>query len=574
MQPRFSPDGRWVAYISDAGGGHNVWLMRPDGSDARQLTREAQRLVNSPAWSPDGSTIYVRKHFIQQRSLGAGEIWAYHVSGGAGLQVTERQGWQKDQGEPAISPDGRYLYYSRDITPGIIFEYNKDVHSVIYAVMRRDLRTGEERPFLNRPGGSIGPMPSPDGRHLSFIRRVGTESVLFLRDLQTGEEWPIFDRLDRDMQEIWANHGVYPQYAWLPDSRSLVIYGEGRIWRVNVVERGAEPSYAQIPFRVRIEQQVHEPLVIPQEVAPAEFDVRLLRNVTTSPDGRMVAYGALGRIYTKTLPTGQPRPLLPAQAGVPDEFQSFPSFSPDGRRIAFVTWSDAEGGRVRTAGTDGRNVRTVVNTPGHYTEPSFSPDGRWIVFRSVNADTRRNALWGEETGVFVVPADGSAEPRRVVTSGLEPRFDHTGERLYLRVNRGGQATLISVDLNGGDEVVHFQSEAATQIVPSPDGRWIAFAERWHVYVAAFPQTGRPITVGPSVRRFPVARVSRDAGFSVHWSGDSRRVHWTLGPEYFSRDVERSFAWLVEAGPDAAEPEATGVDIGFTRRRTSRRAPLR
>jgi imidazolonepropionase-like amidohydrolase/Tol biopolymer transport system component len=563
MQPRFSPDGRWVAYITDAAGGHNVWLMRPDGSEARQVTRETQRLVNSPAWSPDGSTIYVRKHFIQQRSLGAGEIWAYHVSGGAGLQVTERQGWQKDQGEPAISHDGRYLYYSRDVTPGITFEYNKNVHAVIYAVMRRDLRTGEETAFLNRPGGSIAPMPSPDGRYLSFIRRVGTGSVLFVRDLTTGAEWPIFDRLDRDMQEIWANHGVYPQYSWMPDSRSLVIWGEGRIWRVNVVARGAAPSYAQIPYRVQVDQMVHEPIVVPQEVAPAEFDVRLLRNTTTSPDGRTVAYGALGRIYTKTLPTGQPRPLLPVQAGAPTEFHYFPAFSPDGRRIAFVSWSDSEGGRVRTAGLDGRNVRTVVTTPGHYTEPSFSPDGRWLVYRRVNADSRRNALWGDETGVYVVPVDGSAEPRRVVTAGLEPRFDHTGERIYLRAGRGGRTALISVDLNGGNEVIHFQSDNATQIVPSPDGRWIAFAERFHVYVAAFPQTGRPIDVGPTVRGFPVARISRDAGFAVHWSGDSRRVHWTLGPDYFTRDVERSFAWAAANDTTVAEPEAAGVHIGFT-----------
>jgi imidazolonepropionase-like amidohydrolase/Tol biopolymer transport system component len=562
MQPRFSPDGRWVAYVSDAGGGHNVWLMRPDGSEARQVTRETQRLVNSPAWSPDGTTLYVRKHFIQQRSLGAGEIWAYHISGGGGLQVTERQGWQKDQGEPAISHDGRYLYYSRDVTPGITFEYNKNVHAVIYAVMRRDLQTGEETAYLNRPGGSIAPMPSPDGQYLAFVRRVGTQSMLFLRDLATGEEWPIFDRLDRDMQEIWANHGVYTQYAWMPDSRSLVIWGEGRIWRVNAVARGAEPSYTQIPYRVRVDQQVHEPIRVPQEVAPANFDVRLLRNATTSPDGRLVAYGALGRIYTRGVPTGQARPLMGAQAGAPTEYHFYPSFSPDGRRIAFVSWSDTEGGRVRTAATDGRSARTVVTEPGHYVEPAFSPDGRWIVYRSVGADGRRGRLWGENTGIYVVPADGGAAPRRVTTQGTSPMFDHEGERIYLRANRGGRAALISVDLNGANEIIHFQSDNATQIVPSPDGRWVAFAERFHAYVAPFPRTGRPIDLGPAVRAFPVARISRDAPFSLHWSGDSRRVHWTLGPDYYTRDVGRTFTWLDNGADAPDEPEAVGIPIGF------------
>src|SRR5690606_38839279 len=164
MQPRYSPDGRTIAYISDAGGAHNVWLMDADFTNQRQLTKERQRLVNSPAWSPDGQYIYVRKHFVQQRSLGAGEVWMYHVSGGDGLQVTERNGWQKDAGEPAISPDGRYLYYSKDVTPGQTFEYNKDPYGVIYAIIRRDLRTGEETRYVDRPGGSITPLPSPDGR--------------------------------------------------------------------------------------------------------------------------------------------------------------------------------------------------------------------------------------------------------------------------------------------------------------------------------------------------------------------------------------------------------------------------
>ena len=127
MQPRFSPDGSSVAFISDRDGAFNIWLMDPDGSNIRQISEESNREVNSPSWSPDGQYIFVRKHFVDERSLGAGEVWMYHVSGSSGLQVTERNGWQKDQGEPAISPDGRYLYYSRNVWPGQTFEYDKNV---------------------------------------------------------------------------------------------------------------------------------------------------------------------------------------------------------------------------------------------------------------------------------------------------------------------------------------------------------------------------------------------------------------------------------------------------------------
>ena len=110
MQARFSPDGKQIAYMSDAGGGDNVWVMNVDGTEPRQVTKESFRLLNNPVWHPDGQYIAARKHFTGTRSLGSGEIWMYHANGGAGIQINEKPNWQKDLGEPAFSPDGRYIY--------------------------------------------------------------------------------------------------------------------------------------------------------------------------------------------------------------------------------------------------------------------------------------------------------------------------------------------------------------------------------------------------------------------------------------------------------------------------------
>jgi len=556
MQPRFSPDGRRIAFISDRDGLNNVWTMSPDGSAPRQVSKEKERDVNSPAWSPDGQYVFVRKHYVQARSLGAGEVWMYHSSGGAGLQVTERNGWQKDAGEPAVSPDGRFLYYSKDVTPGQTFEYNKDPYAGIYAVFRRDLVKGDERRVAGGPGGAITPRPSPDGKRLAFIRRDRLKTVLHVRDLATGEERPVWDRLDRDMQEAWAIHGVYTQYAWTPDGRAIVIWAGGKIWRVDVQTGQA----AQIPFTAQVDQTIHEGLRFAQEVAPREFQVRMLRDVRTSPDGRLVAYSALGKVWTKTLPGGEPRRLTRD-----DRLEESPAFSPDGRRLVFTTWTDAEKGRVRVAGVDGSGARDVVRAPGHYTEASFSPDGRWIVFRAVRGDAVRGETHGEEPGIYVVAADGTGEARRVREGGVEPSFDHTGTRVYVREQRGDKRVLLSTDLTGGDERVHFQSENATQIVPSPDGRWVAFAERFNAYVGAFPRTGRTVELGPKVEGYPVARVSRDAGMYLHWSGDSRKVFWSLGPELFTRDLGRTFAFVENGAEQPDPPEAKGVQIGFTQK---------
>lgn len=556
MQPRFSPDGSRIAFISDRSGLNNIWLVNPDGSDPTQVSKESSRDVNSPAWSPDGQYIFVRKHFVERRSLGAGEVWMYHVSGGNGLQVTERNGWQKDQGEPAISPDGRYLYYSKDVTPGQTFQYNKDPYGVIYAIIRRDLRDGTERTLVRRPGGSITPRPSPDGTRLAFIRRVRLNTVLFLRNLETGVEWPIFDGLSRDMQEAWAIHGVYTQYDWTPDGRAIVIWAKGRIWRVDVDARRA----TEIPFTAPMEQVIHHALRFPQEVHPERFPVKMVRDVTTSPDGRLVAYSALGKLRMKQMPDGEVRRVTRD-----DRLEFDPAFSPDGGWLVYTTWRDTDRGRVRVARPDGRNARDVVTTPGHYIEPSFSPDGRWVVYRSAGGDFIRGPTHAEHQGIFIVPTDGASEPRRVSETGFEPQFDHTGERIYLRGFRDNNAVLYSVDLDGDDEIVHFRSDNATDIVPSPDGRWLAFVERHRVYVATFPRTGRPVTVGPETKSHPITRVSANAGTFLHWSADSRTLHWALGPEYFSRDLAATFPFIEGGASEAEDPaaEGEGTQIGFT-----------
>ena len=415
-----------------------------------------------------------------------------------------------------VSPDGERIVF--DLTPGQSFEYNKDPNGTIYAIVRRDLTDGREERAVSVQGGSVAPRLSPDGRTLAYVRRVRLGSHLFLRDLDTGRDRPVFDRLDKDLQEAWAVHGVYPQYAWTPDGRSIVIWGQGKIWRVGVT--GDSATATEVPFTVRVEQTINEALRFKQAVHPDEFPVRMLRDVTTSPDGKAVTYNALGHVSVKSLPDGEPRRLTGA-----GEFEF---------------------------------------------DPAFSPDGQWLVYRSTPADGLRGVDYGEHPGIYVVPADGGAEPRLVTREGSEPQFDHTGARIYLRARRNDKFALYSVDLNGGKEIVHLQSDNAMQVVPSPDGRWIAFEERFNVYIAPFPQTGRPIVFGPDQKAYPTARVSRETGWNLHWSGDSWTVYWSLGPELFSRDLGRTFAFFDRSAqpppgqpftPD--EPETRGVPIGFT-----------
>ncbi len=576
MQPRYSPDGKRIAFTSDRSGGDNVWVMDRDGSHPAQVTKEEFRLTNSAVWAPDGDFLAARKHFTGTRSLGSGEIWLYHRSGGEGTQMVKRPNEQKDLGEPAFSPDGRYLYYSQDVTPGRIFQYNKDPHGEIYAIERLDRVTGRTDRFVRGPGGSVRPTPSPDGKWLAFVRRVRFKTVLLVKDLVSGHERPLFDGLDRDMQETWAIHGVYPAMAWTPDSRAIVVWAGGKIRRV---ERGSGQS-AVVPFHVRDTRRKAEAVRFPVKVAPDRFPVRMLRWVTVSPKGDEVAYEALGHIWVRALcpgggPCGPPGPL---PDGTPrrltkqsDHFELYPSFSRDGRWIVYATWNDEKAGTVRIAPAGGGEGRVVTAEPGLYREPVFSPDGTRIVYQKDTGGFLVTPDWSSDTGLYCVPAAGG-KAALVSRDGFAPQFGEGSDRVYFTKLEQTEASreqredekrvFASCALDGADPREHYVSDNATEFAISPDEKWLAFRERYNAFVTPFVRTGKRIEIGPKSKSLPVARVSKDAGEYLHWSGDSKSLHWSLGPELFTRALPEAFAFLPGASEKLPEAPEKGTPIGF------------
>jgi len=558
MQPRYSPDGRSIAFTSDRSGGDNLWVMDADGKNLRALTKERFRLLNSPAWTPDGMYVAGRKHFTGKRSLGAGEIWLYHRDGGGGgLQMTKKVTEQKDLGEPVFSADGRWLYYSRDASAGKTFQYNKDPNAQIYRIERLDRRTGRIEGVAGGSGGAVRPTPSPDGKWLAYVRRVRSRSVLVLHDLTSGAERVLTDILDRDLQETWAIHGVYPAMDWTPDTKSIVFWARGGIHRVDVASARVTP----IPFKLKTEREIREAIRFPVEVAPERFDVKMLRWVTVDPTGRHVVYQALGKLWVRSLPGGKPRRLTRDNDGV----ELMPAISRDGKLVAYTTWSDARFGDVRVvslSGKGGGKSRRVVKQPGHYLEPAFSPDGKHIVFRKTRGGWLRSPLWSRDPGLYRVAAKGGT-PTRVSRVGSHAHFGADGKTLFYSrrdSKRGLLLEALELEQREVREVAHGKFLRRYQV--SPDGTKLAFVEDWNAWVTPFPATGRAVKITRKSNAMPIAQASTDVGDWVHWSGDSRALHWAHGPRLATAQVAGLLA-LGAKGKDKKAAAPKRVAIGFS-----------
>lgn len=554
MQPVYSPDGKWIAFTSDEDGGDNIWVMKADGSEKRPITNETFRLLNSPAWSPDSQYLVARKHFTGSRSLGAGEVWLYHVGGGDGVKLTERPNEQKDLGEPAYSPDGRYIYFSQDATPGKSFHYSKDSVKGIYKIKRYDTQTGDIDILIEGTGGAIRPTPSPDGTQLAYIKRDGFQSSLYVLDLASGKTEKLYDKLDRDMQETWAIHGVYPHMAWTPDNKKLVFWANGKINQFSLASKKSQV----IPFSVDVERAIQPAVRFEQNIDNDEFDVKMLRMAQVSPNGKQVIFEALGKLWLKNLKTDKQSRLTGL---APNLSELYPQWSRDSKQIIFTTWNDKQQGSIRLLNLDTQKITTLTQEPGKYVEPTLSPNGEFIVYRKAKGGRLLSPTWSQNTGLYRLDIN-TKQTKKITSKGHQPQFGASIDRVYFMDDSGETPEFASINLDGFDKKVHYTSKHATEFRLSPNGKELAFAERFKVWITPFAKHAETIEIGPKATNLPVRQLSIRAGESISWSGNNQQVYWTLGPELYQVNIDNSY---IKPDSNLKPEEAIITDLGFTQK---------
>jgi tricorn protease-like protein len=166
-QPRYSPDGSRIVFLSDRGGCDNIWIANKDGADAKALTKEKlEWILFSPEWTPDG------KYVIASRTAGsppATHLWLYHVDGGTGVKLTGNSDEQRNLNAfgPAFGKDERFVYFSERTAGGPI-AYNQ--MNFRWQLGVYDRRTGENFRMSDELGARCCRRTAAG----SYMRRAGT----------------------------------------------------------------------------------------------------------------------------------------------------------------------------------------------------------------------------------------------------------------------------------------------------------------------------------------------------------------------------------------------------------------
>jgi eukaryotic-like serine/threonine-protein kinase len=455
LYPSLSPDGNHVAFTWTGPKQDNpdIYVQLIGAGSPLRLTTDPGNDYN-PAWSPDGRSIA----FLRVQSAGGdGELRLIPPLGGperklAGIHV--RGGTFATPPHLAWCPDSSCLVVTD--SPG---EGKPDALSVI------SLETGEKRQLTDPhppATGDTSPAVSPDGRWLVFRRNIGGLFTGELYRLPLGKGLTALGEPQRLTPA--ALDAEFP--TWMPGAEEILFSARGSLWRL-AVPGGGPP--ARLPFvgedglmPVVSRPQPGRPLRL---VYVRRFEDFNLWRVETSghgatassppvvsisstrgdsmpqlsPDGRRVAFTS-DRSGTWEIWLADPEGSNTVQlTSMGARASGFPHWSPDGERIAFH--SNLEGQwEVFVIPAAGGKPRNLTSHMASDFSPSFSRDGRWIYFNSNRTGAFR---------IWKLPASGGDAVQVPNAVGWAPSESPDGAYVYYVQTLDGPSPLWRLPASGG-----------------------------------------------------------------------------------------------------------------------------
>jgi len=429
--PSLSPDGKQIAYVRAQHDPVGVDIGQRQPGQANIYTKlvgpgTELRLTNHPgadyyhSWSPDGQYIAFYRH-----DPGTSGFYIISALGGHERRITNEA---VEGSGIAWLPDGQHLLVSH------FFE-----GSHLSPLMELSLDTGKERPVTSpvRALGDTCPAVSPDGRTIAFLRWRDSGSVDVCSAPLSGATprcWPL--------QSYWPK-GL----AWTPSGDGIIVSaihtGSFQLWRFGLNGNA------------------------PVALTSGEEDAIL---PTTSRESNHLAYVSYRRnanLWKLDISSSQAANLEDARPiASSSRKQVDPAFSPDGRKIAFL--SDRSGPAeiwITEMDTESSTQLTHFEV-GVGGSPSWSPDGLQIAFDSAQ-------------GVYVISADGGL-PRRITATGLVPTWSRDGNSIYFASDRTGEFQIWKVPAATGETQFHPAIQVTHgggfRAFESSDGKYLYYAK--------------------------------------------------------------------------------------------------
>ena len=559
---QYSPDGQSIAFISfnydgandvDHGplhdrGHHELWVMRSDGSEARKISTDS---VGAPTWTPDGAFVVAAAPGDRGQRL-----MKYRVKDGSRTRFLS-ENWLDDS-TGSLSEFGPHMTMNGVM---VMYAHVRDNNSSTYVIAKTGVGAHSMTKLIQSETPVFQPVLSSDGHWMIYGSRLGHETHLRLRDMESGQDRILVELAEPDYLDrmVFPSVTPLPLFEFTGDNSAVVVAIDGQITRVDI-ESGRRKN---VPFQAKIRKTLSDPVEASISVDSQSRWARQLRWTSFSPNGSSVAFSALGKVWLSDL--GNETTIRARRLTDSNVREYTPVFSPDGKAVVYTTWTDSEFGKLKLKSLDGTFDSTLTTRPGFFNSLAWSPDGSKIAFiGSCNLSNVSALDWfgnasERNLGIYWISSEGGScnrvadyqSGRSTVSYGrsFPPiGFSEDGTRLYytrrdhnqLSVVMGppSEHVLLSSGLDGSDPIEHLTlgDAAIDHIVPSPDGTKAAMIGRADIWVVdgipARPKSPVHITTGDSV--LDTHHTRSNASF-LSWNGETT-IHWSFANSLYRWDV--------------------------------------
>jgi Tol biopolymer transport system component/DNA-binding winged helix-turn-helix (wHTH) protein len=422
LSPTFSPDGSQVAFSWNGAHQDNfdIYVKVIGGADAVRLTRDPARDM-SPAWSPDG------RHIAFARD---GAVFLVEPTG-----TGERKLADIRAGDIEWTQDSKSLVISAGT-----FRKSQLLRLYVETTAVKELTTPPSSQEIAY--GDFNAALSPDGLNLAFVRlHSSVASDLYVMPLSGG-----------DPRRLTQNESLIRGIAWTADGREIV-YTRPGLWRRSADARpgapskrleGVDPTGAGGPAISRPSPG------LPVRLAYEHIDLDINIWASDTQDSSVPAR----KLIASTQSDGNPQ------------------FSPDGRRIIFVSSRSSRSGneQIWIANSDGSSPLQLTSSGSTATNsPRWSPDGKRIVFASMQNGNR---------DLYTILPDGSSLRRLTTEPSQEgrPSWSRDGRWIYCYSDRKGRNEIWKVPAEGGGQAVQVTFDGGHESFESPDGKLLYYED--------------------------------------------------------------------------------------------------